>query len=406
MSQATAIVLSLGVALGAAIASLITFGLTQRARAGRDELTDKLAASQARARALLLSLPDFLMSLDSQLRVREMKPADAGGRVSALLRLEDRTLSDMFPTEIVDEIERAIGRAHESDSTQLFEFPLRVSRDQRWFEARVTPAGDESLLIVRDITERKVVLEGLERAKHSAEAAVQASTGFVAKMTHDLRNPLTSSLMLTQRLLETEEDPKRRRALHLMLDSTQHLAELVNDILDFSRAEAGKMELAPQPLDIRALVADVVELQGASAETQNITLESRIEAAVPSLLMVDAMRLRQILTNLIGNALKFTHEGGVRIELAYRDGDLILVVRDSGVGIPTDTIPQLFDPFVQASAQTTQHYGGTGLGLAVCKQLVDLMEGTIEVHSDVGKGTEVHVRLSLATVESEVVSER
>lgn len=251
----------------------------------------------------------------------------------------------------------------------------------------------------REISEKNEALQrgnrALVRAKEDAVRRARARANFLASMSHEIRTPLNGVLGMLGLALEGELDPAQRNRLEIALNAGESLLGLLNDILDISKVEAGKLSLENIPFSVRLLVEECVTLHAHQARRKRIDLVSDIEPDLPEHFLGDPTRVRQVLNNLMSNAIKFTDEGRVRIRVGHSGGSLRIDVVDTGIGMSTEGLHRIFSPFSQADAETTRLYGGTGLGLTLCRQLVERMHGQILVDSREGYGTHFTVTLPL-----------
>ncbi len=317
----------------------------------------------------------------------------------ALLHPEDRDAWDAATRR-----DRALGVGRASFSQ---EFRLR-HRDGSyvWIEANGLDFYDEagqrtrSLGFHADIAGRKQAEGALRDARDVADRASRAKSEFLANMSHEIRTPMNAILGFTDLLDALISDPRARSYLSAVSTSGRALLELINDILDLSKIEADKLELHPEPVELRDLLADIQHVFSSRVVEKNLNLSLLVAPSVPQRLLLDEVRIRQVLFNLVGNAIKFTERGGVRLSAhskaqplpPHRLGveprfTLTLEVADTGVGIQADQLDRIFEAFTQASGQSTRKYGGTGLGLSITKRLVERMGGRIELQSHPGQGS-------------------
>jgi PAS domain S-box-containing protein len=267
---------------------------------------------------------------------------------------------------------------------------VRIVRS--WSNAEFDEAGQVSavMYVVMDVTAQRRVEAELRQARDAAEQAAVVKAEFLANMSHELRTPLTSILGFTALAAAESDMPDTvRRYIERVTIASKALLTLVNDVLDFSKMEAGEIRLAPRPVDMAQLAQEVMDLFGQQAAAKGVGLALDLADGIPPAVALDADRVRQVLINLVGNAVKFTSEGEVRLELGYDpDAELLsAAVIDTGPGIEADRRSQLFQRFSQVDGSSTRTFGGTGLGLAICKGLIEAMGGAIGVETEPGQGS-------------------
>ncbi|MBF0256583.1 MAG: PAS domain S-box protein, partial [Gammaproteobacteria bacterium] len=352
-------------------------------------------------RSILASVGDAIYIHDLQGRIRHVNPVacdQTGYSFEELLRL---SVFDIDSGTNPEKIRAAWNLCRSNPS----KFPLNMeSRHRRKdgssfpIEVRVglLPLSDSEQLFVatvRDITERKYYEQQLLLAKEKAEAASLAKGSFLANMSHEIRTPMNAILGMSQLALKTELNPSQRDYISKAHRSARNLLGILNDILDFSKIESDKLSIESIGFNLDDTLDQLATTQGLRAEQKQQQLRFEVAEDTPRYLLGDPLRLNQVLTNLISNAIKFTADGG-RISLCIQplahEGDQLRLefqVQDSGIGMSPEEQARLFQPFTQADSSTTRRFGGTGLGLAISKKLVDLMGGEIWLHSSLGEGS-------------------
>jgi PAS domain S-box-containing protein len=288
---------------------------------------------------------------------------------------------------------------------------------RRWIEwsLRGTPDGDgafRSYLVVGfDITEKKGREKRLEESRELAEAAFNAKSEFMTNMSHELRTPLNGVMGMLQLLRGSDLDPEQADFANTAMESCDRLARLISDILDLSRVEARKTALSPESFSLRQLVQDVRTLFEPTAKQAKLSFSCRIDESIPDYLLGDRLHLQQVLNNLVGNALKFTKEGGIQLRACRQlpagqePFRVLLTVSDTGIGVPEEKIDSIFSPFTQVSTGYSRQFEGAGLGLALSRRLVELMGGNMSMETEVGLGTTVAVSLPMMPAGAEDLAE-
>jgi two-component system, NarL family, sensor histidine kinase EvgS len=285
------------------------------------------------------------------------------------------------------------------------EFRFEVEHELRWARAELVPRRENDGSVVWsgywvDASAEHARSEELARARDVAEAASRAKDDFVAMMSHEIRTPMNGVLGLVEVLERTPLNADQGEMLSMIHESAGALLQILDDLLDYSKIEAGRLSIEAEPIDMRELVDNAVGLLAGRAHEKGLKVRVDIAPEVAASLRGDSVRLRQILFNLLGNAIKFTPRGEVDVQVSVADQTgnaqtIEMSVEDTGIGIAPELQARLFEPFVQAESSTTRRFGGTGLGLTICRKLIDLMNGTLELHSEAGVGTRMTVRLTM-----------
>lgn len=320
--------------------------------------------------------------------------------------LQDKPVKELYPPEEWERLQsldlRKKGMLHHFETKIIKKDGSLLDIDISVTILRTEEGGKTgSIGVIRDITERKENEDSLKKASEAAYEANRAKSEFLANMSHEIRTPMNGVIGMTNLLLETALNNEQQEYVMGVRKSAESLLTLVNDILDFSKIEAGKLVIEVVEFDLRNAVEEIADMIAIKAEEKNIELIVRYDPKAPRRVKGDPGRIRQVITNLVSNSVKFTEQGFVMIDVDCReekDGRCLLhfSVEDSGVGIPRDQLGNIFDKFIQADISVTRKHGGTGLGLAICKQLVTLMEGKIGAESDEGKGSTFWFDLDLA----------
>jgi PAS domain S-box-containing protein len=392
--------------IGLLVSSLRSMRVRMRDLSRRlEDLCDQnweLKEGEERARSLLEAQGDLIVRRDDANIVSYAN--DTFCRASG--RAREELVGSTFALPVITQGEPRLL----CDGTRIHDQKIATPEGERWIAWRevIVRAGQSAQVqsVGRDITERVEAERALSQARDQAEAANRAKSRFLAMISHEIRTPLNGILGMSDLLLDTDLTPEQTTYATAVKDCGELLLSLIDEILDFSKVEAGRLVTEMRPFDLRAMVEETVELIAPRAHEKNLEIGSYVENSLPASVLGDAARLRQILLNLAGNAIKFTDTGGITITVERGELEQVrFVVRDTGIGIPAQQQSRIFLEFEQADAVASRKIGGTGLGLAISKRVVEHMGGKIGVESTPCVGSTFHISLPLpAAAEQEQVS--
>lgn len=381
-----------------------TFGVSRDITAQQEAL-HALRQSERLNRQIVDTALDAFVGMDAEGTIIDWNPQaevifgwkseEALGRA-----LSDTIIPERFRQQHIAGLKRFLETGEGNVIQRRLEL-IALHRSGREFPVEVTisPIRDRESCIfsafVHDISNRKQAEQELRESKEAAEAANRAKSDFLANMSHEIRTPMNAVIGMTELVLDTELTQSQHEYLGMVRDSADSLLNLINDILDFSKIEAGMLQLDSSVFSIRDALGDTLRSLSVRAHREDLELACHIDPAVPDALIGDPSRLRQVVVNLVGNAIKFTQHGEVivHVEVDQQDDQSVLLhfaVADTGIGIPKKKLKSVFQAFEQADSSTTRQYGGTGLGLTICSRLTSLMQGSIWVESELGKGSTFH----------------
>ena len=373
----------------------------------RKKSEDQAYETAAELRALFQAFPDLFLRVDRQGNVLDCKGGQSSDPFLAPEKFTDHNLRDILPPAVVERFGEAQDKVRKTGALELIEFTAEARQGPQVYEARLMPLNwDHWIAVVRNITARKTgelqlteyaqelerKNEELESALSTAREATQLRSRFLANVSHEVRTPMNGVLGMTDFLLATKLTGEQQEFAESIKRSADALLMLINDILDLSKIEAGKLRLDRVPFQLGAALSELAVQFAAEARVKGLDFVSNIPSDLPRVVVGDPGRLRQVLNSLLGNAIKFTDRGeiGVQAELLNVATNVVQVrftVHDTGIGMTPDQQSRLFESFTQGDGSSTRRHGGTGLGLAISKQLVELLGGEIGVSSEPGHGS-------------------
>ncbi|MGD8835340.1 MAG: response regulator [Desulfobacteraceae bacterium] len=371
-----------------------------------ETVNQDLRRNDERLRAFIQALPDATYVFNSRGICEEVLSAKEDQFFCTAVMHKGGSVHDCLPGELAPRFMNDITHALDSDSTQINEYRLETDGKMRWFEGRLSPMRstdgvlDMTICMAREITHRREA-ERLHKAKIEAEAANEAKSAFLATMSHEIRTPMNAILGMADLLWESPLTNDQKKYVRVFRNAGNSLLNIINDILDLSKIESGHLELEHNPFHLIETVENVCENFAFHANEHNLELICTVEPELPSWFVGDRLRLRQVLANLVGNAIKFTHSGEIEVSAAIMDSPksaastpshpvqqmIQFSVRDTGIGIARNKQPHIFERFTQAESDSMRNFEGTGLGLTICRHLVEKMGGKIWLESRIGEGT-------------------
>lgn len=373
----------------------------------RKEAEDKFVKTSKKMEAIIEAIPDMMFEIDLEGNIFNYHSSNHDLLLMPPSLFINKKIDEVLPEDAASVCLSALKEANEKGFSRGKQYSLQLGTSKFWFELSLAPMKEDErkeqhfIVISRDVTEQNKMNQEIQKAKELAEAANKSKTDFLANMSHEIRTPLNGIIGFTSLLMESKLDNIQKEYMLTINESAATLMDIVNDILDFSKIEAGKLELKIEEINLLALINQIISLFQYQASQKQIELKLHIDENVPRFLFTDSLRLKQIIINLIGNAIKFTQKGKIELEvktvLPFEEGfvNLSFSVKDTGIGIQPKNQDKIFHSFVQEDNSISRQFGGTGLGLAISNQLLSLMNSKLELESTYGEGSRFYFIIRL-----------
>ncbi len=351
-----------------------------------------LKESEAKNNAILSSIPDILLHFNREGIILGYHSASKNDLAFSPDLFLGKNIKDLFSPTFSNKVLNAIEKCLKEGSYQ-FNYELKINGENQHFESRMSKMNNSEVIsIARNVSDRVRYEKELKIERDRANTANKAKSEFLANMSHEIRTPMNAILGFSEALYNRMENPQNRKMMKSVLSSGTLLLSLINDILDLSKIEADKLEIKSLPTNLRSVLEEIKLLFTAKASQKEIPIIISVDSNFPNIVLIDEIRIKQIVFNLVGNAIKFTSKGYINISLKierqkYEKGKIILTVEDTGIGIPLSEQQSIFDAFKQQSGQSNRKYEGTGLGLSISRRLSEKMGGMLTVNSQINKGS-------------------